>query len=173
MWIERHHRSISDSNTRNSCDVRRRPWRRRNKNLQWIRPISREVVHTIEIDDMESCSFLDASTIAIVISDESFKVINLQTAASRTASFDSPNDGIKDIDPAQIRIFSDAANYYVTELEDDGAFRLLGMSMTENLEPISATSFEWSASSVGDHMGCVVQAAFVCGLFRLIDGRFC
>ncbi len=109
---------------------------RRQKNLQWIRPISREVIHSLDAEDMESCTFIDANTLAIVSGDETCQVVNLQTGATRSLSFDSTNEEIAEIDPAEIRIFCDALNYYVTELDDDGAFRVLGMSMTENLEPV-------------------------------------
>ncbi|MFN9719833.1 MAG: PQQ-binding-like beta-propeller repeat protein [Planctomycetota bacterium] len=109
---------------------------RRKKSIQWIRPTTREVVHTFNIDEMESCTFLDANTLAIVSGDETFDVVDLQTAATHHVSFASPEEKLPEIDPSSIRIFCDAVNYYVTELDDDGAFQLLGMSMTENLEAI-------------------------------------
>jgi len=114
--------------------------------LNWINSVTGEKRHSLALNDMLNCQFMDARTLVCVTSEGTFEVIDLLTAEKRVVQFaaDVNYDGAakKGTTPEHLGkavIVADPANYYVFPFPDRQAGQvqmMLGSVGDLNLYPI-------------------------------------
>ena len=91
------------------------------KALDWIHPVTLELLRRVELPNVRFSQFLDEATLAGVTEDQTLLVVDLQTGQTQTLSFADPAaPDAKHPDLKKITVFADAASFYVFEAADPG-----------------------------------------------------
>lgn len=85
----------------------------RKRAVEWIDPVSAEVLRRVELPEMEWAQFLGSESLAAVTGDQRCHVVNLRTGEHTTFNF--AGEGDLELMPQQIAVASDAVNYYIFE----------------------------------------------------------
>ena len=91
------------------------------KALDWIHPVTLGLLRRVELPKVQFSQFLDESTLAGVTDDETLLIVDLRTGQTQTLSFADPAaPDAKMLVPERVKVFADAASFYVFESSDPG-----------------------------------------------------
>ena len=93
------------------------------RSVQWVDPVTGDVLRTVPLTGMTWAQFLDAETLVAFTEDQSFHTVNLLTGETTLLSFAMETDSAaEELPTAQLAIASDPVNYYVFERQENAMF---------------------------------------------------